>query len=321
MISPQFRGLVRVAGLWAMVALAACADGGAEAQAEPEVDVPAPGLGEPLPTDAGAVIFWQETFDGYDDVNALKAAYGNTEQAGTIALDATGGVGGSKAYRVDWEARPPPDCVGKTMNNTVALLSTHSAPLTAREFFMQTWLRFSPGFTFVNWNCDGNARKHWLHYRIGVSGGDGRLGILVTAENARPPIWEPAGTYFGTRWHVETEDLPGESGYVGLRQHLNDGVTDGVDKRPQGIADGEWHRQTLRVRLESAPGVGDGLVQMWIDGLLVMDYDGADPDSPAFGLIKTKIPGLEWMEWPTVFNRGAPQPQTEWWDGMVIWHQ
>jgi hypothetical protein len=283
-------------------------------------DPPPAGVGEPLPTDPGAVIFWEEDFDGYDDVNALKAAYGDTEQAGTIALDATGGVGGSKAYRVDWEARPPPNCVGKTMNNTVALLHTHPAPLTAREFFMQTWVRFSPEFVFVNWHCDGNARKHWLHYRDGVSGGQGRLGMLVTAENARPPIWAPAGTYFGTRWHVEAEALPSESGYVGLRQHLNDGSGGGPDKRPQGIADDQWHRQTLRVRLESSPSAGDGLVQMWIDGLLVMDYDGADPGSPAFGLIKTKTLGLKWMEWPTVFNRGAPQAQAEWWDQMVIWH-
>ena len=67
--------------------------------------------------------------------------------------------------------------------------------------------------------------------------------------------------------------------------------------------------------------MGDGIVQMWVDGTLVIDYNGGDPASAAYRQTWTRTNDFgSPLQFPSVLNGGAPQAQSQWWDNAGL-HQ
>jgi len=53
---------------------------------------------------------------------------------------------------------------------------------------------------------------------------------------------------------------------------------------------------------------------MWVDGTLVIDYNGADPASAAYRQTWTRTNDFGTpLQFPSVLNGGAPQAQSQWW--------
>jgi hypothetical protein len=274
--------------------------------------------GEPVFDSSIHTSVYYEDFESYADIAALKAAYpARRETRGTLNLDTSIAAEGSQSLRIDWQ--DPEGCPGDA---DVLIEKGASIGSQYRTCFTSLYFRIAadaslPGGTLYDWGntpCGGNASKFLIAWRQGGVG-DGRCDMGATSEPAAPNIY---GTLAGLRWKIAVAAENGDP-LIRLRQHLNDG-TSGVDLRPASLANGVWHRYTVKFVKQSAIGTGDGIAQMWIDGSLVLDYDGSDPADPAFGLVYAKtstFAGL--IQYHAVFNRSAPQLQSLWYDAVRIW--
>jgi hypothetical protein len=86
-------------------------------------------------------------------------------------------------------------------------------------------------------------------------------------------------------------------------QHLNL-ATHG----PLALTKNEWHRITLAVSRSSAVGLTDGVLQLWIDGTLVLDVNDAATGTAPFTAIR----------YPTLLHAGASHSQSRWIDDVVL---
>ena len=93
----------------------------------------------------------------------------------------------------------------------------------------------------------------------------------------------------------------GLSSSAAYRAHTNK-----LNWNAAGIDDGNWHRITFHIYRESAVDAGDGIIQAWGDGRLVMDDDGSDPTSPAYHKVYTGGDNLHnafgKIQYPTAIN-------------------
>lgn len=248
-----------------------------------------------------------EDFETYANTAALKAAYATRETRGTINLDTSVAFSGSKSYRVDWQ--DPDGCPGDA-----DVLIEKSVGMGVSECLLSLNFRKTTNYQWMNAPCGGNASKFFLANRTGASA-TMRVGLYATDEPAAPNIY---GTLTGLRWCFVCEGGNGNP-LVRLRQHMND-ETSGTDVRPQTIGDLTWHRLTMRFVKSSGENVGDGIVQVWVDGLLVMDYDGSDSGDPAFGLMYMGTgPFGSPIQYPAVLNRSAIQVQSLWFDAVRMY--
>lgn len=70
------------------------------------------------------------------------------------------------------------------------------------------------------------------------------------------------------------------------------------------INDGLWHRLTTRLTKESGPG--KGRIEMWVDGVKVVDYRGDDPSRCEYGKITTTSGQLaRGFQFPTTTSGGG----------------
>ena len=107
-------------------------------------------------------------------------------------------------------------------------------------------------------------------------------------------------------------------GTIEYPQHLAIGTKD-----PTSLGDAAWHRITVRTRKQSAIDAGDGIIQMWVDGVLVMNYDGTDATSLAYHkvYIMTVAGQYSPFDLAGVFNAGSPQAQSRWYDNVRFWYR
>jgi hypothetical protein len=78
----------------------------------------------------------------------------------------------------------------------------------------------------------------------------------------------------------------------------------------------------MRIREESAVDAGDGILQVWIDGVQIMNYDGGNAESPAFGKVYARtMTVFRPIQYQTVVNAGAPQEQSRWFDDVKVWYR
>ena len=72
-------------------------------------------------------------------------------------------------------------------------------------------------------------------------------------------------------------------------------------------------------RKETATDAGDGLLKLWIDGILVISYDGEDQNDPYFGAVCTRNTPVVRLEFAGILNTGSPIAQQEWFDNVQVW--
>ena len=60
-------------------------------------------------------------------------------------------------------------------------------------------------------------------------------------------------------------------------------------------------------------------MQLWIDGTVVMHWNGKDPADLMFQRVYTKR--LPWLfgQYQSVINRGAARAQSRWYDNISVW--
>lgn len=87
---------------------------------------------------------------------------------------------------------------------------------------------------------------------------------------------------------------------TGFQYAMNAGYT---QWRWSSINDGKWHRMTTRLTRERA--VGEGRVEMWVDGIKVMEYRGDDPSRCEYRQVVTGGTLVKGFQFPTTTSGGG----------------
>jgi uncharacterized protein YjdB len=269
---------------------------------------------------AGDVVNYSETFDQYASTAALKAAYAHTETHGTINLDTVVSFGGGKSFRIDWSND---GCLGSGDADVEVDKKVGDSVTTDRNWYLRYHARFTPGYQFA-WDQSlcirGAGSKEVLLFRNTNNTGGRITWSAIKQSNECPSI---QANVSGLLWHYSVDKEPGSvqpsqcSGSISYRQYLAQGSKD-----PASVADGQWHRVTIHIKRESAIDAGDGVIQTWIDGVLIMDYNGEDAGNPAFHQVFTRtMPLFNPIQYQSILNAGAPQGQSRWFDEFLVWHR
>jgi len=175
---------------------------------------------------------WHDDFESTANTAGIYARYATQSNETGLHLDATGGVGGSRALRIEWKAKS-----GCTDDSHFI---EGSFPSAAREVVVQYSVRYTPNFVF-DWigrrgPCSGNAKKLMF-------------------------LWAAQGSRF---------DFISENHFLGVgsdHDHPLFAQNVGAAVTPDALGDGNWHRITLHVRQSSSPTATDGFILGWIDGV------------------------------------------------------
>lgn len=174
---------------------------------------------------------WADDFETSVSTASIYSRYATHSAETGLHLDVSGGRGGSKGLRIEWQPRA--GCIDDSHFIEAGFPA-------AQEVVVQYSVRYQANFVF-DWfgrggPCSGNAKKLFF-------------------------LWSAAGSRF---------DFISENHFLGVgsdhdhplfAQHLGAPVT------PEALGNGQWHRITLRVRQSSTPTATDGFIHGWIDGV------------------------------------------------------
>lgn len=241
-------------------------------------EAPMLGDGEPRFSEDRHALLWGDSFDAPPS-EIRGARYGRylTLDARPLHFERGGGVDGTGAVRIDWSTQ---DTTRARCADDSHVLEASFAP--SREIVVSYSVRYSPGFAF-DWSgrpgCTGNAKKLFL-------------------------LWARAGSRFV---------FVSENGALGVGSDYDHPLFSqnlGTRVNPRDLADGAWHRVTLRVRQGSTTTSADGAIHGWIDGVQRWQYDN---------IVTHNAGGYYLFKMPATFNAGSPVAQTEWMDDLRIW--
>jgi hypothetical protein len=234
---------------------------------------------EPSYASGGGTLLWQDNFDGRGTDAAMLSQYSLMAGESGIHFDATAGLNGSGAARIDWPAQT---AAGGCLDD--AHLIEHSFT-ASQEVYVQYSVRYNAGFVF-DW--------------IGRTGGPGCVG------NAKKLffLWAGSGQRFDFISENHALGMGSDNDHPLFNQNVGSVVSDEI------LGDGNWHRITMHVRQSSTPTATDGLIEGWIDG--VQRWSWPNIASNASG-------GWVLFKMPTTFNQGSPVAQSEWFDGLTVW--
>jgi hypothetical protein len=278
----------------------------------------------PVPTtepryQAGQGTSYLEAFEGFTSTSGVLGAYANKESHGVLTLDSTS-FAGNKTLEITYNND---GCLGSSDADVEIERNIGDADASARDWVVTYYNAFQAGYEFW-WGANisscprGNASKEVIIFRDPNNTTGGRISVLANTETACPAVYGSLGTLL---WNITIDQQPGNTQPTGcgsqrIKQHL--ALT---TENPDSIADGQFHRFTIFFRKESRADAGDGAVRMWVDGVMVIDYNGADPASPAYHKTFTRLNGFAApIQFPTVLNAGAPQQQSQWFDSVAVWH-
>jgi hypothetical protein len=235
-----------------------------------------PSSSEPTYTSGVHAPLWMDDFENVANTAAIYARYATQGSENGLHLDGSAGLNGSKGMRLDWASKS-----GCSDDSHFVEGSFPSAP---KEVVVSYSVRYQPGFVFDwigrNGACSGNAKKLFF-------------------------LWAGTGSRF---------DFISENHVLGMgsdHDHpLHSQNVGGSALRPEDLADGAWHRITIRVKQSSTPDATDGYIHAWVDGVQKWKRDNIA--SHASG-------GWTLFKFPTTFNQGSPVNQSEWVDNIRVW--
>lgn len=245
-----------------------------EPQPEP-TPTPPPASNEPQYSPSAHTPLWMDDFEQATSDAAIYQRYVTQNGENGLHADATGGVNGSRALRIDWRSKS--GCTDDS--HFIEGIFPHAA----KEVVVQYRVRYQPGFVF-DWigrsGCSGNAKK-----------------LLF--------LWAGAGSRF---------DFISENHFLGVGSDHDHPLfaqnVGGSAVRPEDLADGQWHRITLRVRQSSTPTAPDGFIHGWVDGVQKWRIDNVASNASG---------GWTLFKLPSTLNQGSPVNQSEWFDDIRIW--
>ena len=217
---------------------------------------------------------WSDDFEGITNDAGIYSRYITQNGESGLHLDGAGGLNGSRALRIDWKAKS-----GCTDDSH--FIEKGFTP--SQEVVIQYSIRYQQGFVF-DWigrggACSGNAKKLFF-------------------------LWAGAGSRF---------DFISENHFLGVgsdHDHPLFAQNQGTAVRPEDLADGNWHRITLRVRQSSTPSTKDGYIHGWVDGVQKWRIDNVASNASG---------GWTLLKFPATFNQGSPVNQSEWVDDLRVW--
>lgn len=211
-----------------------------------------------------------------------------------LQINATAGRGGAGKSLVIWdESYGAPSQWGSD-----AMLATRlEAP--AKDIYTEMWLKYQPGY---RWHHLEPFSSRGLNYskvmRITsvvpdayafsyFSGGTNE--VIALADTVLWAFDSNGERIDRGRMDVAARCAPRGTNYRcgddvgGIRGDLQD--TTRFEERFGGGATSDWHKIGLRAKLNSAPGVADGILQVWVDDVLQAEAlnmtflgDAADPE-------------------------------------------
>jgi len=275
------------------------------------------GVDEPVYDPAVHASTFFDDFASYTNTDALKTAYRGggrdyAELRGTVNLDVTSGVGDSKSFRVDWVT----GCQGEGWTWLGAF--DLAAPSVRTDTYYSFTLKVNTGYQFLG--C-GNGSK----IVIFDQGLNDRHVLSLEGNGEQPLTYCTSDPWcHGATWGVII-DRPSASipvyGWSQYKAHQNDAY-----RSQSYMNDGQWHRVTVHYLPESASLAGDGVIQVWIDGVLVQNHQGGDPASPAYGKVYTGIytdhAKYRTIQFPTTINGGASSTtRSIWYDNVRVFYR
>jgi Bacterial Ig-like domain (group 2) len=289
---------------------------------------------EPTYTPSIHTSVWSEDFESYADATALKAAYTHNESHGSIALDTTNFHAGAKSLALNFNGD---GCLG-SFDADVNLEKSFTIG-SHRDCISTYWFRFPAGYMHW-WSAGGCSRgvghKEWVLWRPTTPNGQpsGKITFSAVSQNwnttnNQNPLFFPSAT--GLLWWVtiqattatdgwadSTKPSPGTTS-MAMVQHLALPGS-GSPKDPDSVADGNWHRLTIQMTSESALDAGDGKWFVWIDGVLIMNFDGQDATNFAYQQVYTRDRAWNRVTTMGIFNGGAPQAEARGFDDCQIFY-
>lgn len=274
---------------------------------------------EPTYNPAIHTLAWSDDFETYT-VGAHPTGYSVDSSHGTVAVANDQAFSGTKSVKITWNND---GCLGGSDANCNIQKSIGTGD-THRDWIVTYNTLFSAGYKFY-WDAGGCSRgvseKEWINFYTSSPPFGGKWGVdahkfsAPEMAAAQPPIYT-ASLPAAMLWCLFIDASDGSSkSNIQYPQHLLLPGSAGA-KDPYSLVDSAWHRITIRTKKESSIDKGDGVVQMWVDGNAIMNYDGTDSNSPAFNLVY--VPSASGMYHPFIyvgiFNGGAPQAQSRWVD-------
>lgn len=254
-------------------------------------------------TDAGpaeprfaASVLYQDEFETYADTAALLAGYPIYRELGaSLALEGSSD-GGSQSMRIDYVPSTDAGCADADV--FVGKLVAGDLP----EVIASWRFKRAPGFLFVQpaSHCGAQGSGSVELALLRTADPSGRITLEVSAEPENPLRLGPTGV----SWRIGIADAfasaPRRAVYA---QHFRLST-----HGPLALSEDEWHRATLAVTRASGVGQTDGVLQLWLDGALVLDVNDAATGTAPFAAIR----------FPTILRAGAAQAQSRWVDDVTL---
>ena len=308
---------------------AACQTSGATAPVAP------PGVDEPVFDSTKNSSLYYDNWESYSAVTQLWNGGGlysyiiSTGTPGSTTL-VTGGVDGANAVDFYYDPSAYPILenwqVGTVAPNNTALgpdvivLTWYYKSVGPQLYAGKFWATYSTG--------PGNQNRYMYEEQTYISG-----EYLNDATIAYSCFWNPngssktggapAGTW-GAGWYHDDITAPNTIGAL-FTQNINYGTGTGQWNATK-LLDGQWHRYTTRFSKGAnwqTLGVGYQRVEMWADGVKIMEYIGDDRTRCEYGHIWGMQPNTKMVNG---FKIGGPEsipaaPRTNHvlHDGMRIW--
>ena len=187
-------------------------------------------------------------------------------------------------------------------------------------------VKYDVGFAFAGSDgpgvCNsGTESKQFLNIRSSTS--NGRMSFLVNNSGGVCPGDAAETAFTGKARYMSafSADTGQISQCAGATPRYTQHTGASVD--PDSIADGQTHLVTIYNKLESALNAGDGIVRVWVDSVLVMEYNGEAGGNAAdtvYTVNATARPYAAYIiQYPWTYNGGSPKAQSQWRDNVRIW--
>lgn len=270
---------------------------------------------EPVYNASIHTLAWSDTFESYA-VGSPPSGYSIDQSHGTVSVVTDKAFAGTQSLKISFNND---GCLGGSDAN-VAIEKSIGTGDTHRDWIVTYETLWPVGYMFY-WSAGGCSRgsseKEWVNFYTSSPPFGGKWSLVAhnfsSSELAAAQPLDYSGLAPGLMWCLFIDTLEQTSTKSNIQYPQNNG-RGSLD--PNSLADGNWHRITIRTKKESGVDVGDGIVQMWVDGQIVINYDGTDTTSSAFNLVY--VPSASGMYHPFIyvgiFNGGAPQAQSRWLD-------
>jgi hypothetical protein len=291
---------------------------------------PPPGAGEPMLQSTDFVLY-SEDFEKYANLTALLTydwnlqEYSYSGQENMTFPSPLGGHASAKSFRITYPVSP-------TYQDQDAIIVANGFPMpssnTAQFSVIEAWIRTNAGYPCRRQNAsdqNGAGEKTLIWNQSASSTPRFVLGC------GDPPCCR--GQYFGGQYDaafpsaggfVLSLDGPvGGTGTAWYFQNMNAATRPVVGY----YNDGNWHLLKMKLTpgtFQNSTG-GDGSIEMWMDGVKIMEYIGSDPTRPEYRqvLVPTTVAG----QWKNLsiggpFNGGpspAQGPQSKDYDDVKVW--